>query len=166
MADTLSRARVPSADLGNQTSETLFTTITGATLTCAIPVLDNKNKPLLVRAGGRITSGTSQNFTARLYFSTTLNATTVIADATAVVVADLYKMWLLEAVICCVESNPAAIGTIDLSFLNSEGTQSSVIQTDNPDLSGAVISITGQFASSDSGNVAFVDFFEIQGMVS
>lgn len=168
MPDTLARATTPSADLGNQTSETLFTNGAAATLTCVVPVLDNLNKPLRVRVGGRLTSDTSMNFTAKLYFSTTATSTALVATAVTPTVADdtLTKLWMLDAVIACTQANPTLPGTIELSFLNGAGTQSTVIETDNPALAGAVLSVSGQFASSDADNSAFVDFFEVQGMVS
>lgn len=166
MPDTLARATTPSADLGNQTSETLFTNAAAATLTCVVPVLDNLNKPLRVRVGGRITSGTSQNFTAKLYFSTTATSTALVATAVTPIILDLQKLWMLDAVIGCTQTNPTLPGTIELSFLNGAGTQSTVIETDNPALTGAVLSVSGQFASSDAENSVFVDFFEVQGMVS
>lgn len=166
MPDTLSKASVPSADLGNATSETLFTNTSAATLTVTVPVLDNLNKPLRVRAGGRITTGTAQNFTAKIYFSTTTGATTLIATGVTALIADQVKLWMLDGVIGCTESNPTAAGTIEIVFLNSAGTAATAIETNNPALTGAVVSVSGQFASSSSSNSAFCDFFEVQGMVS
>ncbi len=170
MADTLSVSRnLGLTDLANATSETQFTGASSAVCTCQIPSARGlRNKPLRVLVGGRVLSPTAQNFTAKLYFggSSTISSNTLVGSSVTAIAANRTAVWMIDAVISMTEQNISDAGTMTLGFVNSAGTLSTALTTNDPALTIAALSVTGLFASSDTGNSAFVDYFEIQGMVS
>ena len=170
MPDTISKTSgLASDDLGNATSETQFTNSSGSLVTLQIPVsAANLNKPLRVIAGGRVISGASNTFTGKLYFgnSTTVASNALVETEAVTLTASTQQIWLVEAIISVTDANSSEPGTIALSFLNPSGTAGGSTTTNDPALLVAVLNVTGQFTSSDSSNAAYLDFFEIQSVVS
>ena len=169
MADTLSAsAQLARTDLGNATSNTQFTGASSAVAVCQVPISTNTlNRPLRVIAGGRAGTGTAQDFTARLYWggSSTIGGNTLITTAVTSLAASRTQLWMIDVTIGCAETSPSASGTISLVYVGTTGTAATALTTDDPALPNALLSITGQFASSDAANSAFLDFFEIQSVV-
>ncbi len=66
----------PSANVGNATSETLFTNaVGGASCTITLPANgEYKNKLLRMKAAGRVTPGTTGNVTVSIYGGTTVTS--------------------------------------------------------------------------------------------
>jgi hypothetical protein len=176
---------LPSAELGagSATTETQWTTTAvsgsvakGGLLMCRIPGSNIlKNRPFYIRAAGRVNGGASGNFTVRIYVggSTTISSNTKIMDSGAISNGGVKTNWVLEG-LCMWDSDGQRI--TGAFWGNIHGTAVAVTTLSNiitsadlstePNLGSAtgsslVLSITGQFATGNSGNTAYVDVFEI-----
>lgn len=183
---------LPSAGLGNATSETQFTTAnaqgglaSGSVLMCRIPASNTlKFRPFIVRAGGRVTTGTTATLTPKLYFggSSTISSNSAFyAPGAGQSLATASSNWLLEAE-CYWDSTSLVVNgfatgfcgttlyslaaTTQLTNIDISSTEVNLRSlANNPAASATnalVFSITGLFSSGNASNNAFVDVFEIE----
>lgn len=161
--------KLPSTNVGNATSESQFLDSAGVNpLKCIIPGSNTgKNRCFSVRVAGRITGGTSGNTTIALYYGTssTIASNTKVATSGAISnggVATNFMM-VFEGFW---DSTSQKIHGIFYGFVH--GTVVSVTIHSNEatsvDLSteGLGFTVTALFGSSNAGNIAIVDEFELE----
>lgn len=180
---------LPSAELnlgGTTTTENQFlikTATAGVPVTAALPcripgssIL--KNRPFFIRVGGRVTGGTSGNFTAALYYgnSATVGSNTKLATTGAINVNTAGGTWNLD-VRCSWDSTSQTIrgqfsgyvyATVVAAAILSNSPTSVDLSTE-PNLATAsgtqnVLTVTGTFGSGNASNVAYVDWFEVMAL--
>lgn len=177
---------LPSAELnlgGTSTSEKQFLSATasggvaaGGLCQCRIPgsnVL--KNRPFIVRVGGRVTGGGSTNFTVKVYYgnSTTISSNTSLATSGAIAVNSASGDFFLELT-CSWDNTSQKIGGVFYGWVNATAVAQVILSNlptavdlaTEPALttnSGTqnVLSVTGQFSSGFAANIAYVDVFEV-----
>jgi hypothetical protein len=172
---------------GTSTSETMFVN-SDASLAVACHLPDNVLGPntstgkqamrLVLRVGGRVTGGTTTNFTPKLKWgvSTTASSNTSLEDGAAVAVNSNAGLWDIKAelIIRVTGTGTARIdGVCGHLVAGSTRTFTAVAVTDNsittydPTLltSRRGFSVSGTFSSGDAGNLAYIDYFELEAIV-
>lgn len=176
---------LPSAALGNATSETQFTTtaVSGglaaaSVLMCRIPASNVlKGRPFVLNVAGRVTTGTTSNYTAKVYFggNTTPSNNTQIATTGAVSVASAKSNWGLNIEMFWDSTSQVLNGvfygwnhtsSVAQATLSAQPTSVDLSATEVTLNSGIgatslVFTVTGLFGSSNASNTAFVDVFEV-----
>lgn len=176
-ASTVSQSgQVPSAALGNATSETQFVDSAGNVLTCYLPLTlklaqqDGKFASFKVKAGGRVTTGTTSNWTPKLYWgnSSTIASNSGIAAPSAVSLASVSQTWHIEAT-CFWDTTSQRVNGWYQAQIGATTTAPTTLTTaqTSKDLSAgdskAVgFSVTGVFGSTDAGNTAYVDYLTVE----
>jgi hypothetical protein len=118
-----------------------------------------------VRAGGRVTGGTTTNFTVRLDHgsSTTIASNTTIEASTARAVDSESGNWFIEAV-CYLDEVSDKIQGFGRSMVNNlydaEAALDAEVTSADPG-SEQAFTCTGQFSASDAGNAAVLEYLEI-----
>jgi hypothetical protein len=131
---------------------------------------------LQIRAAGRVTGGTSTNYTPKLYWGTSLTtaSNTVIGSGAAVAVNSVSGLWEINATLFTDYTS----GKIDGYFTNMVS-GSTVTLTGAAKLTNTVSSsstpaysftttsqqgfvVSGTFSSGNAGNVAYVDVFQLE----
>lgn len=187
-ASTISRAALPSAELnlgGTATTEKVFCLYGSTTVACILPLpsLDalagaNAKKFSIVKitAAGRVTGGTTTNFTPQLQFgtSTTVASNTDVESGVAVAVNSASGIWSIEGTYF-IDYTSGKIDGYAANFLSgSTVTYTAVAKADNTisssstpafsfttsSLQGFVL--TGTFSSGNASNVAYVDVFQLE----
>jgi hypothetical protein len=180
---------LPSAELnlgGTSTSEKQFLSASasggvaaGSPCQCRIPgsnVL--KNRQFSIRIQGRVTGGTTTNFTVKVYYgnSTTIGSNTSLATTGAIAVNSASGQFFME-LICSWDATSQKIGGVFYGWVNATAV-AQVVLSNLPtavDLSTEavlttasgtqpVLTVTGQFSAGNAANVAFVDQFEVLPM--
>jgi hypothetical protein len=161
---------LPSADLGNATSETIFKK-TGTTVSkCNLPANSElSNTMFKVRAAGKVTGGTTTNFTLTLYFgfSSTIGSNTAIEASTARAVNSVSANWFIEA--CCMWDDASnKIAGYGRSMINNlydvEAALNNQITGADPDADTELgFTVTGLFSATSAGNAAIMTVFEVIG---
>lgn len=176
---------LPSAGLGNASSETQFTTAqaqpglaAGSLLMCRIPASNIlKFRPFVLRIAGRITTGTTATFAPKLYFggSTTIGSNTAVdapgaGQSLATAKSNFYVEWQFywdstSSVLnglrwggFCGTTAYAQAATTQVTSFDISGTEVNLASTTGTSL---VFNITGLFSSSNANNTAFLDEFDI-----
>lgn len=173
---------LPSAEInlgGTGTAEGQFLTASAqngvaaaTTLKCYTPgsnVL--KSRRFVVRVGGRVTGGTTTNFTGKLYWGTssTISSNTSLATTGAIAVNSTSGNWEIVAE-CGWDSTSAKIGGTFAGYVNATAVARVVLSNlpTTVDLSGESTSngltVTGAFSSGNASNAAYVDYFEVLPM--
>lgn len=170
---------LPSAEInlgGTSTSEKQFLTASaqngvaaGQPLKCYTPGSNTlKSRRFSVRVGGRVTGGTTTNFTAQIYWGTssTIASNTSIATSSTNAVNSTSGNWEMNADLRW-DSTSSKIGGFFSGFVNATAV-SRVVLSNLPttvDLSGEStangFTVTGTFSSGNASNVAYVDYFEV-----
>lgn len=160
--------KLPSAGIGNATSETQFAGSDAALLICYLPGGNKLNRRhFRIRCGGRVSPGTSGNFTVSLYFGTssTIASNTKIATTGAVNAAAAGN-WSLEAE-CFYDSTSGRIEGLLKGFVYATAVAQAILTNaaTSVDLStdggNNGLTLTGLFGSTNASNTAFVDVFEV-----
>lgn len=162
------RAKLPSASLGNATSETQFTdTTSGAVrLQCFLPGSSKLDKrPFRIAAAGRVSPGTSGNFTFAIYYgvSATIASNTALATTGAVnaAAAGNFALW----VDCFYDSTSQRIVGLLKGYVYATAVAQAIVTNaaTSVDLSteGLGLTCTGLFGTSNASNTAYVDVFEV-----
>lgn len=187
-ASAISKASLPSAELnlgGTSTSEKVFTISTSTTTACILPIPSlealaganaKKMSILKVYAAGRVTGGTTTNFTPKLYWgtSTTVASDTAFMSGAAVAVNSVSGMWAIEGTLFLDYTSVKIDGyftnmitgsTVTLTAaakatatLSASSTPAFSFTTNS--LQGFVL--TGTFSSGNAANVAYVDVFQLE----
>lgn len=173
---------LPSAEInlgGTGTAEAQFLTASaqngvaaGTRLICYTPGSNQlKQRRFVVRVGGRVTGGTTTNFTGKLYWGTssTISSNTSIATTGAIAVNSGSGQWELVAELTW-DSTSAKIGGTFQGHVNATAVARVVLSNlpTTVDLSGESTSngftVTGTFSSGTATNAAYVDWFEVLPM--
>jgi hypothetical protein len=173
---------LPSAELnlgGTSTSEAQFLTasaqngVAAATrLICYTPGSNQlKYRRFVVRVGGRVTGGTTTNFTAKLYWGTssTIASNTNIATSSTNAVNSASGNWELQAS-CVWDATSGKIQGVFQGWVNGTAVAAAILSNipSSVDLSGESTSngftVTGTFSSGNASNAAYVDYFEVLPM--
>lgn len=174
-ASTVSRSnKTPSAALGNATSETQFTDSSGAVLAAYLPLtskmVEGKAGTFRIKVGGRVTGGTTTNWTPALYWGTssTISSNSKIATLTAFSVVSTSTNWHIEAT-CIWDSTSQKVngffagqnGTTTVSPTTLSTAQTSKDLTAG-DSTSVGFSVTGLFGSTNAANTAYCDYFDVE----
>lgn len=173
---------LPSAEInlgGTSTSEAQFLTASaqngvaaGTRLICYTPGSNSlKSRRFTVRVGGRVTGGTTTNFTAKLYWGTsaTIASNTSIATTSTNAVNSASGNWEIVAE-CQWDSTSQKIGGTFAGYVNATAVARAILSNlpTSVDLSGESTSngltVTGTFSSGHASNAAYVDYFEVLPM--
>lgn len=163
----------PSAAGGaSSTSEFQFADSAGNALVAYIPGSNKlSNKPFRVRAWGRVTGGTTNNFTAKIYYGSTSG--TSLATTGAIAVNSVSGNWML--VLDCVwDSTSGKIqgifkghvnGTaVAQAILSSVTTPGSTVLPSTASSTSIYFSASGTFSGSNAGNAAYLDGLTVEDM--
>jgi len=178
---------LPSAELnlgGTSTSEKQFLTASasggraaGQPLACRIPGSNTlSNRCFTIVVAGRVTGGTTTNFTLNLYLgaSTTISNNTEIATTGANALASLSGNFKLICE-CMWDSTSGKLQGIMYGWVTTTAVAQVIMTsvTTKPVLSGETnlnlsssapdnsLTVTGTFSSGNAANVAYVDTFEV-----
>ena len=180
---------LPSAEInlgGTSTSERFFLTssasggvASGSAVMCRLPGSNIlKNRPFRIRAAGRVTGGTTTNFTAKIYYgnNATVSSNTQIATTSTNAVNSASGTWLLECE-CTMDSTSLKICGVFFGFVNATAVAQVTLSNNvtildpstEPSLTTAsatqnVLTVTGTFSTGNASNVAYVDVFEVIAM--
>lgn len=187
-ASVISRASLPSAELnlgGTSTSEKVFTISTSTTTACILPLpslealagsTGKKMSVIRIFAAGRVTGGTTTNFTPQLQFgtSTTVASNTDLESGVAVAVNSASGMWAIDGTYM-LDITSGKIDGYAANFLSgSTVTYTAVAKADNTISSSSTPAfsltstsqqgfvLTGTFSSGNASNVAYVDIFQLE----
>lgn len=121
-----------------------------------------------VKAGGRVTGGTTTNFTVRLDHgkSSTIGSNTTIEASATQAVNTEDAAWYIEAILQTDKTEQDLHG-VGLSILNSAITTYAVLDAFPSSVDPAAeipFTVTGQFSASDSGSFAICDYFEAEAL--
>lgn len=179
--------QLPSADLnlgGTSTSEKVFTDSASTPAALVLPLdMDalaaangKKCSIFKIIAAGRVTGGTTTNFTPKLYFgtSTTVASDTAFASGAAVAVNSVSGIWAIEGMFVL----DYVSGKIDGYFTNmvsgstvtltaAAKATATISSSSTPALSFTTQSqqgfvLTGTFSGGNASNVAYVDVFQLE----
>jgi hypothetical protein len=129
------------------------------------PVPTSKFRMFKVRAGGRVTGGTTVNFTANLDLgkSTTIGSNTTIATTGAVAYNTASGSWWLEATFSVDATALIVSGTFKGASLGGAVAEAalSAAPAANP-AAEIAFTVTGQFSGSNAGNLAYLDYLEVE----
>ena len=177
---------LPSAEInlgGTATNEKAFLSASasggvasGSALPCRLPGSNIlKNRPFLIRVAGRVTGGTTTNFTGIIRYgnSATVASNTQLATTGAIAVNSASGTWLLECE-CTMDSTSLKLCGVFYGYVNATAvaqiTLSNNVTVLDPSTEPAlttssatqnVLTVTGTFSSGNASNVAYVDVFEV-----
>ncbi len=169
---------------GTSTTEKVFCTAdtTPLAIVCPIPmaIVSNltttgrQSARIRVTAGGRVTGGTTTNWTAQLQFgiSTTTTTNTDIESGVAVAVNSVSGLWEVQANLIIATSGRVD-GFSGHFIIGSTRTVTAPLIIDNaittfdPTLTTAIqgFVVTGTFSSGSATNAAYMDYFTMEGML-
>lgn len=124
-----------------------------------------------VRAGGRVTGGTTTNYTPQLQFGTsaTPGSNTDLESGGAVAVNSVSGFWFIEADLFWDTTSNQLDGYARHMVSGSTRTYTAAAACDNrissadPDANGTQgFVVTGTFSSGNASNAAYLDFFELE----
>jgi hypothetical protein len=121
-----------------------------------------KNRRFKVRLGGRVTGGTTTNFTVKLYLGAAINS--LIFTSGAIAVNSVSGNFHLEAELDCDSTSKIlqglARGQVNASAVAQAAT-TAVASTD-PTVAQS-FSASGTFSVSNASNAAVLDYLEVDG---
>lgn len=128
-----------------------------------------KNKPIRVKAWGRVTGGTTVNFTAKIDVgsSATIGSNTTIADSGAIAVNSVSGSWLLVAEGVWDATSNKFQGKYH-GYVNGTAKTDTIFAdvttpgADPSDEDGLAFTVTGTFSGSNASNAAILDGFELE----
>ena len=173
-ASTISRAVTPSAALGNATSETIFQDSSSNPVAAYIPatwnLVEGKTGTLKVKCGGRVTGGTTTNWTVALYWGTdsTASNNTKIAAPSAFSVVSTSTNWYIEATLIWDSTSKTVNGWYAAqvgSTKTAETTISNVptaVDLTAGESTSLGLTVTGIFGSTNASNTAYLDFLDVE----
>ena len=176
-----SRARqLPSRELnqgGTSTSEAVFLKDDETALICPLPsggqlasANGKKMSVFEVLAAGRVTGGTTTNWTAQLQYGTSLTpgSNTDIESGAAVAVNSVSGVWIIRGTLWLDITSGKLDGFLCHQISGSTVTFTAIAKADNvitsvdPDASATLgFVLTGTFSSGHASNAAYVDVFQL-----
>lgn len=160
---------LPSADLGNVTgTATGFLDQSGNVIICPLPAAGQiKNKMFRLRAWGRVTGGTTTNFTPSLYYglSATVSSDSIVKAATAAAVDSAAHSWQMVGDFVWDADSDTIQGAITFRIAAVAITAlvvTTAISADPQANTPQGLIISGLFSASNAGNIAFLDGFQIE----
>jgi hypothetical protein len=166
--------KTPSAALGNATSETQFTDSDGNVLTAYIPLtrklVEGSAGTLKVKVGGRVTGGTTTNWTPKVYWGndSTIANNSEIAALTAFSVVSTSTNWHAEVTLIWDATSSKVNGwfqgqngttTVSPTTITNAQTSKDLTASDSTSVG---FSVTGLFGSTNASNTAYVDYFDVE----
>lgn len=124
-------------------------------------------RPFKVKAGGRVTGGTTTNFTVNLDAgdSATIGSNTTIETSGAAAVDDESGSWYVEAILRADDTSDKlqgkGYGEVN-GTVAAEAATAEVASFD-PDVEQG-FTVTGTFSASDADNAALCDYFEAEAL--
>lgn len=144
----------------SSTAEITFVNAAGTTALVKIAPSYVTNKRFRVRAGGRVTGGTTTNFTATLYFGTPTTSSVFTSGAKAVNSVsgnwDMFYDGHVDSTSKILQGQGS--GVINNVLITSAA--GSAISSVDPAVEIS-FAVTGTFSASNAGNVAFLDTLEV-----
>lgn len=164
---------------GTSTSEVAFTSDGTTPVVLRLPTAGQlagaTNGPgarrIAVRAGGRVTGGTTTNFTPQLQFGTsaTPGSNTDLESAGAVAVNSVSGNWFIEWEGVIDSGSNKLLGLGRYGVYGSTETvadwtdQDNDVSTADPDGNGTLgFVVTGTFSSGNASNAAYLDYFFLE----
>ncbi len=167
--NTIARARGAGQDAGQGASSTAEFQFednesTPVRLRLRIPPLQVKDRPFMVKAGGRVTGGTTTNFTVNLDSgdSATIGTNTTIETHIGAVNTESGS-WYIEAKLRADSTSDKLQGR-GWADINNDVVATALtaeVTSVDPDAEIA-FTVTGTFSASDAGNFAICDFLECE----
>lgn len=187
-ASTISKAALPSAELnlgGTSTAEKVFCLAGSTTVACVLPLptlealagsTGKKFSLVKIYAAGRVTGGTTTNFTAQLQFGTSITATsnTDMESGAAVAVNSVSGQWIIDGTYAIDYTSGKIDGYAANMISGSTVTYTAVAKADNTITSSTTAAlsfttstpqgfvVTGTFSSGNASNVAYLDVFHME----
>lgn len=185
-ASAIARAtQLPSAELNlgtTSTTEKVFLNAAGTALVCPLPLgglaasAGKQMSMFRIIAAGRVTGGTTTNFTAQLQFgtSTTTASNTDVESSVAVAVNSVSGLWAIEGTYMLDYTSGKIDGYAANFISGSTVTYTAVAKADNTISSSSTPAfsftttlvqgfvITGTFSSGNASNVAYADVFQLE----
>ena len=159
---------LPSAVNTNPTSSTLFTSSGSTVIAIQFPDAGQlEKKPFRIAAWGRVTPGTSGNLSINFYIGTAKTTSdTNIMTSGALAASTTAGNWYFEYDGLCDTTNQSLRG-IFRGWVNGTAKADTIYTTVfTLDTSGAVgtnfITVGALFGTSNAGNLAYLDGFELQ----
>lgn len=159
---TVARAvRLPGAAQGaSSTTEFEFLNVDAAKAEFTIPANKLKKKRFRITAGGRVTGGTTTNFTAVIHAGADLGTDLFTSGAKAM--NSVSGSWLL-VVEAIVDDTADIITGIGFGSVGPTVVTPAVAQAASQDPETALtFSVSGTFSASHANNKAYLDFFELE----
>ena len=161
---------LPSADLGNVTSTAsgFLNSASAAIVLPLFPALHLKNRMFEVRAWGRVEGGTTVNFTPSLYFGTsaTVANDTLLKSATAAAVDSAKHSWQMVAELVWDADSDKIEGCVYFRIadvaITAQVVTAVISSADPEDNTARGFIISGLFSTSNSGNHAYLDGFQLE----
>jgi hypothetical protein len=168
-AITAANGRLPSDALGaSSTAEFQFSKSSSRYVLTLPGSSKCINRPIRIKAWGRVTGGTTTNFTVKLYSgsSATIGSNTSIATSGAIAVNSVSGNFWLEAEgvwdstsdkfqgLFRGHINGTAVAAAILSSVTQPGA--------DPSTEGNGLTVTGTFSASNASNAAILDGFEVE----
>ncbi len=162
---------------GTSSSETAFTSDGTLPIVLRMPTgeqLCSANgkgaRRIAVRAGGRVTGGTTTNFTPQLQFGTsaTPGSNTDLESGGAVAVNSVTGLWLIEWEGVVTKDN--VLDGAGRHFVSGStrtftdwAVQDNAVTTADPDSNGTLgFVVTGTFSTGNASNAAYLDWFTLE----
>jgi hypothetical protein len=155
---------------GTSTSETQFTVDGTNGYYVILPSGSQlKNRPFKVFAAGRVTGGTTTNFTISLDYgvSTTIASNTTVEASTARAVNSAAHNWMISVEVMWDSTSDKLQGrgwSMVGNLVDAYAAIDTAVTSADPELGTTVqgFTLTGLFSSGNAGNLAYVDVFQIE----
>lgn len=162
--NTISYApNLPAAAVGaSSTAEIQFLNNLGAHAIARVAAGQFTNRRLRVRAGGRVTGGTTTNVTFKVYYG---DLTTSIASSGAIAVNSASGNWVIEASVEVDSTSSKLQGQFSGQTNGSLVTAAATTTVSSVSVSSELdISASATFSASNSGNAAILDYLEVDAV--
>lgn len=161
-------AAFPSDSLGaSSTTEAQFSQSSSRYILYLPGSLKASRRPIKIRAWGRVTGGTTTNFTAQIYMgsSATIGSNTSIATSGARAVNAVSGNWLLECRGIWDDTSDKFQGVFR-GHVNGVAVTDTILSSVttpavDPSTEGQGLTVTGTFSANNAGNTALLDGFEV-----
>jgi len=166
MGNTNTVAYVPTLPGAAQgaTSTAEFQFADGAAVAAFVRVcpLQLLKRQVVVKAGGRVTGGTTTNFTAKIYAGAAITGT-LLASSGAIAVNSTSGTWQIE-IIASLDAVLKEFGGVMYGHVNNTAVAQAALSNAATLDPGVEINFcaSGQFSASHAGNLAYLDWLEVE----
>jgi len=151
-----------SAQGASSTSEIQFNNSAGNAAVLTVGAGYLKNRSFRIKAGGKVTGGTTTNFTAKIYTGAALGSAVLSSGAVAVNSASANWELVFEGVIDSASNKLQGhgVGNVNATLVAlANGSVSSIDPTLAQSFSASL-----QFSASNASNAATLEYFEIEAL--